>query len=82
MIVARKGAAYVDPFDRICHGLGLYKQPATTDSKEVSPVYQMCRKAIRKRAEFPASMQTPQSFFWAVCAAGEIGKQPRGNVAP
>ncbi len=22
MIVARKGAAYVDPFDRICHGLG------------------------------------------------------------
>ncbi len=39
MIVARNRAAYVGPFDRICRGLR-FIQPATTDSKEASSVYQ------------------------------------------
>lgn len=32
MIVTGCPTAYVDPFDRICHGLG--NEPATTDPKE------------------------------------------------
>lgn len=39
MIVARNRAAYVGPFDRICRGLRFF-EPATTDSKEASSVYQ------------------------------------------
>lgn len=36
MLAAGKPATYVDPFDRICHGLRARKKAnsATTDSKE------------------------------------------------
>lgn len=32
----RAARTYVDPFDRICHGLRSLLAPATTDPKEVS----------------------------------------------
>lgn len=46
MIVARKRAAYVDPFDRVCPGLG--NNPATTDPKEAPQSVADTRKP-RKR---------------------------------
>lgn len=34
-MLTRQSRAYVDPFDRICHGLRGGNAPATTDPKEV-----------------------------------------------
>jgi len=45
-----KNQTYVDPFDRICHGLGI-RDPATTDSKEASislPDYKRLAKGMQK----------------------------------
>ena len=43
----RAARTYVDPFDRICLGLG---KTATTDLKEAFLVYQIPHYSLRKRA--------------------------------
>lgn len=51
----RAARTYVDPFDRICHGLRSLLAPATTDPKEVSG--QFSRFNAPCINEQPSSMQ-------------------------
>ena len=55
MLVAGKPMTYVDPFDRICHGLRTREKrerPATTDPKE----------ALLSVAEITAMRRRPRPF--------------------
>ena len=73
MIVARNRAAYVGPFDRICRGLRFFK-PATTDSKEASPVYQNRRT--------PESAPAQLAGNGAAEAAAPLLRGPGGAPRP
>lgn len=56
MIAVSRLPAYVDPFDRICHGLG--NKPATTDPKEAHlsvPDRRITRKNVRRIGNNPAA---------------------------
>lgn len=64
MIATGKPTTYVDPFDRICHGLRF--SPATTDPKEAYSVYQntktperLPQKQTRKKLAKNVSERTP-----------------------
>ena len=69
MLVGGRGrAAYVDPFDHICHGLGP-RGPATTDSKEalsILPDHHMSRKHTRTIGKKPKAVSK--------------GSDPRENI--
>lgn len=63
MIVAGRPTAYVDPFDRICHGLG--NEPATTDPKEAHfsvPDRRNTRKTARRIGNNHASAENPRAI--------------------
>ena len=73
MLVSARPITYVDPFDRICLGLG---KPATTDLKEAFLVYQI-------PSHFPhfRPNRTPQRIAWRFAArsirAGKSGRETR-----